>query len=144
MSKPFVPTKEQRDNVEAMTGFGIRESDICLVIKNPETGNPIDEHTLRLHFREELDTGFIKAHARVAGSMYEMATKCENWPTRLGAAAFYLARRAGWKETSVQEHMGKDGNPIDVNLTDVRERIAGRITRLASRGREDEDPEGSE
>jgi hypothetical protein len=42
----FVPTEEQRRNVEAMTGFGIPQEPICLLIHNPETGRPIDIATL--------------------------------------------------------------------------------------------------
>jgi hypothetical protein len=50
MSKPFVPTDEQRENVKTLMGFGLRESDVCLLIKNPETGRPISEDTLRRCF----------------------------------------------------------------------------------------------
>jgi hypothetical protein len=45
--RAFNPTAEQRGNVEAMIGYGIPEADICLLIKNPETGKPIDLKTLR-------------------------------------------------------------------------------------------------
>jgi hypothetical protein len=31
-----------RGNVEAMIGYGIAEAEICLLIKNPATGKPID------------------------------------------------------------------------------------------------------
>jgi hypothetical protein len=63
MSKKFAPTVEQRGNVEAMTGFGISREEICLLIKNPETGKPIDRKTLRLHFPEEIATGHTRANA---------------------------------------------------------------------------------
>jgi hypothetical protein len=32
---------------------------------------------------------------------------------RLDAAKYYTARRMGWKETNVNEEVGKDGGPID-------------------------------
>ena len=32
---------------------------------------------------------------------------------RLDAAKYYTARRMGWKETNVNEQVGKDGGPID-------------------------------
>jgi hypothetical protein len=46
MRKTFTPSAEQRGNVEAMVGFGIPQTDIARLIKNPETGKPIDEKTL--------------------------------------------------------------------------------------------------
>jgi hypothetical protein len=136
MSKRFRPTAEQRRNVEAMVGFGVREADICRLILNPETGRSINEKTLRQHFGQEIDTGQIKANARVAESMYEMATKCENPSARVHAASFWLSRRAGWKETSKVELTGEDGAPIKIDH--ARERIADRIAALHEklRGRE--------
>jgi hypothetical protein len=58
--RAFNPTAEQRGNVEAMIGYGIPEADICLLIKNPETGKPIDLKTLRSHFAREIATGVTK------------------------------------------------------------------------------------
>jgi hypothetical protein len=43
----FVPTTEQRDNVEALTGYGIPHEEICRLVINPRTGRPIDDKTLR-------------------------------------------------------------------------------------------------
>jgi len=40
--RTFNPTAEQRGNVEAMIGYGIPETEICLLIKNPATGKPIN------------------------------------------------------------------------------------------------------
>jgi hypothetical protein len=133
MSKPFEPTKEQRKNVEAMVGFGVSETEIARLIKNPETGEPIDAKTLRKYFSEEIDTGFTKANARVAESMYEMATKGDTSGPKLGAAAFWLARRAGWKETSTHEHVGKDGDAIRID--DARARLIHELDRVAERKR---------
>ena len=125
---PFKPTDEQREQVQAMVGFGVRESDICLLIKNHQTGKPIDEKTLCKHFRREIDTGRTIANTNVAKSMYEMATKGDATSTKLGAAAFWLARRAGWKETNKVELTGEDGEAIKVDH--ARERIAGRVAEL--------------
>jgi len=48
--RAFKPTAEPRRIVEAMIGYGIPEAEIYLLIKNPETGKPIDLETLRKHF----------------------------------------------------------------------------------------------
>jgi hypothetical protein len=135
MSKEFEPTAEQRRNVQAMIGYGIKEADICRLIVNPETGRPIDEKTLRRHFEREIDTGQVVANVQVANSLFELATKSDNPSVRYSASAFFLSRRAGWKETSVQELVGKDGAAIEVN--EVRERIAGRIAKIASAADDD-------
>lgn len=126
MSKPFVPTAEQRQNVEAMTGFGIAQEDIARLIKNPETGKPLDMKSLRKHFPDEVATGLTKANAAVAQSLFAEATKGEDASSRVSAAKFWLSRRAGWKETTVTEHVGKDGEPID-----VRHSIELKLDRLA-------------
>src|SRR4051794_6335810 len=57
----FEPSQSQRQTVEAMAGCGVPKTDIAVVIG-------IAPKTLRKHFREELDTGHIKASARVAGN----------------------------------------------------------------------------
>jgi hypothetical protein len=131
MSKPFEPTKEQRANVEAMMAYGIPQEDIARLIKNSETGESIDRKTLRKYFAEEIDTGLTKANARVASSMYEMATKGDTSGPKLGAAAFWLARRAGWKETSTHEHVGKDGDAIRID--DARARLIHELDRVTER-----------
>jgi hypothetical protein len=41
MSPAFKPTAEQRESVELMISYGAPETEICLLIKNPETGNPV-------------------------------------------------------------------------------------------------------
>jgi hypothetical protein len=114
MNKPFVPSAEQRQNVEAMVGFGIPVDDIARLIINPATGKPIDKKSLYKHFADEIATGHTKAIAAVAQSMFVEATKGEHPPSRVSAAQFWLSRRGGWKETTVTEHIGKDGSPIDV------------------------------
>jgi hypothetical protein len=63
--------------------------------------------------------------------MYEMATRGETSSTKLGAAAFWLARRAGWKETSTHEHVGKDGDAIRID--DARARLIHELDRVAAR-----------
>lgn len=83
----FQPTEEQRRTVKSMAGFGIPQADIAAVIGiNPET--------LRKHFRHELDVAMAEANARVAGSLFRLATEGEN----VTAAIFWLKCRAGWKE----------------------------------------------
>jgi len=104
---PFVPTKEQRDNVEALAGYGIAHEEICRLVINPRTGRPIDDKTLRRHFRSELGTGYVKANAKVVQSLYAQATG-----GNVTAAIWWTKARMGWAERV--EHSGKDGGPIDL------------------------------
>lgn len=52
----FKPTREQREDVVILTAQKTSEKDIAVALG-------IDEKTLRKHFRDELDTGFIKFNA---------------------------------------------------------------------------------
>jgi hypothetical protein len=78
----------------------------------------IDPKTLRKHYRDEVDTGAIKANSKVAESLYRKALG--DGPQSVTAAIFWMKTRAGWKETSVSEvtgaieHTGAAGGPIQV------------------------------
>jgi len=97
------PNTHSRRQVEAMAGFGIPEADVARVLA-------IDPKTLRRHYRTELDTGHVRANARVAESLYRKATG-EGREAVL-AAIFWLKARGGWKEISVHETTGK----VDVSF----------------------------
>ena len=88
------PDPPSRRQVEAMAGYGVPETDIAKVVD-------IDPKTLRKYYRKELDTGAIKATARVAEFLYKKATT--EGPQCVTAAIFWLKTRGAWKETSVQE-----------------------------------------
>jgi hypothetical protein len=96
----FEPSQSQRQMVEAMAGCGVPEADIAVVVG-------IAPKTLRKHFRDELDTGHIKASAKVAGNLYRIATGSGR--EAVTAAIFWLKVRAGWREpVGVREYpMGK-------------------------------------
>src|SRR6185436_19786451 len=83
----FQPTQSQSQMVEAMAGCGIPQTDIAAVVG-------IAAKTLRKHFRAELDTGHIKANAKVAGNLYRIATG--NGREAVTAAIFWLKVRARW------------------------------------------------
>ena len=88
------PDDFHRRQVEAMAGYGVPEHAIARVVK-------IDPKTLRKHYREELDTGQIKATAKVAESLFRKATG--DGSQSVTAAIFWLKTRGGWRETP-QDH----------------------------------------
>jgi len=88
--KAHRPDPTSRRQVEAMAGYGVPELAIARVIA-------IDAKTLRKHYREELDTGQIKATAKVAESLFRKATS--DGSQSVTAAIFWLKTRGGWRET---------------------------------------------
>ncbi len=91
--------------VEAMAAYGVPEDGIARVVG-------IDPKTLRKHYRDELDTGQIKATAKVAESLFRKATS--DGAQSVTAAIFWLKTRGGWKETSLHEVKGP---PPVLNIT---------------------------
>jgi hypothetical protein len=83
------PTAEQRKQVEAMAGYGIPHDDIARVLS-------ISKPTLQKHYRDELDTGHVKANAKVADNLFKIATG--QGREAVTAAIFWLKVRAGWSE----------------------------------------------
>jgi len=96
------PEPAGRRQVEAMAAYGVPEADIARVLG-------VDPKTLRKHYRDELDTGSIKANSKIAESLYKKAMG--DGPQSVTACIFWLKTRAHWKETTVQEHIG-DVGPI--------------------------------
>jgi DNA-binding XRE family transcriptional regulator len=98
------PTEEERRLVRALSGFGITQDDIAKHVG-------IDPKTLRKHYREELDRGSIEATAKVAQSLFQMATTGKN----VAAAIFWMKARAHWKEKHEVEHsVGGKGAALTV------------------------------
>jgi hypothetical protein len=98
-----------------MAAYGVPETDVARVLG-------IDPKTLRKHYREELDTGSIKANSRIAESLYRKATG--EGPQSVTACIFWLKTRARWKETSVTE----------VNVAAI-DPLAAMMQRIAENGR---------
>ena len=92
--KAHRPDPASRRQVEAMAAYGVPEPDIARVVA-------IDPKTLRKHYRDELDTGHVKANSRIAESLYRKAMG--DGPQSVTACIFWLKTRAQWKETTVQE-----------------------------------------
>jgi len=84
------PDPALRRQVEAMAGYGVPEIDIARIIG-------IDPKTLRKHYRDELETGHVKANAKVAENLYRRTTG--EGREAVTAAIFWLKTRARWKET---------------------------------------------
>lgn len=99
----FVPTDEQRKQVEQYVAVGTTQAVIAEVM-----GFSID--TLQRHFRKEIDTAGEKASARVAGRLYAKAMEGD-----VTSMIFWLKTRAGWRE---KPPVGDKDNPYVVQNGD--------------------------
>src|SRR5579864_1152948 len=97
----FEPTEDQRRTVHALSGYGVPQEGIAIHIG-------IDAKTLRKHFRDELDRGSVEATAKVAQTLFHLATVEKN----VAAVIFWMKARAGWREKSQVELSGPDGDPM--------------------------------
>src|SRR5450631_2864063 len=113
----FDPTDEQRRTVKAMSGFGVPQPDIAIHVG-------VDPKTLRKHFREELDRGSIEATAKVAQSLFNMATQGNN----VAAAIFWMKTRAGWQE---KHEIGVNTRPVHLARDDELLRMIESSLRAA-------------
>jgi hypothetical protein len=80
-----------------MAGYGVPELDIARVVG-------IDPKSLRKHYRGELDTGHIKATAKVAEFLFRKATT--DGSQAVTAAIFWLKTRGGWREAPQDHRVG--------------------------------------
>ena len=106
---PLDPTDKDRAQVEALSGFGLRFSEIAAL-----TCGGIDEDTLNKHFKSELVSGKAKANSNVGKTLYQKATGGDT-----SAMIWWSKTQMGWKETQVTELHGKDGeslNPINISI----------------------------
>ena len=86
MTQPHEPTDTTRELVKSLSGFGVPQADICVVLD-------ISEPTLRKYYRRECDLGFAQANAKVGESLFKQATGGNT-----AAAIFWMKARAGWTE----------------------------------------------
>lgn len=95
-----LPDENTRKLVKSLSAVGIRYVDIA-------TKLDITDDTLRKHYKKELEDGRIDANASIGNTLFQQA---KNGNT--SAAIFWLKTRAGWKETSVTELTGADGEEL--------------------------------
>ena len=110
----FVANPEQRRIVMLAAGVGLKHTLLCKLIINDATKKPIDTHTLRKHFREELDTGMARTHMNVGKSLYDQAVGIPRlddkgrqigWEEKpnVAAAIWFSKAKMGWKDRQTLE-----------------------------------------
>lgn len=105
---PHVPTDQQREFVRAAAGCGMPHESIGKHLK-------LSADTLTRHYSEELENAAEEANAKVAGTMFKMATD-PNHKDAQRAGQFWLMSRAGWRtqtETNLTFGSGVEEGPHD-------------------------------
>ena len=116
MSPAFKPTAEQRESVELMISYGAPEAEICLLIKNPETGKPIEVETLHEHFASEIATGATKLKSllgnRSVAAMLGRDGGLTDELTQAKLLMLFAEHRMGWKEVRGRRARKRGSPPV--------------------------------
>ena len=105
---PHAPTPESRAQVSALYSYGITQEEIARFLS-------IDPKTLRLHYRDELDSAHVKANAKVGQFLFQNASGAtlKDGATHsdcVRAAMFWAKTRMGWRETNQVDLTSSDGS----------------------------------
>ena len=123
MSRAFKPTAEQRESVELMISYGVPEAEICPLIKNPETGKPIEVETLREHFAREIATGATKLKSlpgnRIVAAIFGRDGGSTDELTRAKLLMLFAQHRMGWKEAVADVHGNEDHRRFIVKVSNT-------------------------
>ena len=123
----FTPTPEQRELVQQLAAFGLRQTEIVLFVKKKD-GKSISEPTLLKNFKNELETGKVKANVKIAQTLYKKAAAGDTT-----SIIFWLKSQAGWKDTQSVELTGAGGGPIEQKTTVTNEsQIKAAVKKLES------------
>ncbi len=118
MARPkHAVTEASRTMVQTLTGMGLREVDIGVVMG-------ISARSVRRHYRRELSRGVLVANSNMAQSLYRKGMG--DGPQAVAAAIFWMKTRAGWQEVERRELSGIDGGPIDLRALST-EQIIGLL-----------------
>ena len=126
----FVPTLEQRHQVEALAGYGLTTREIATVIINPQTGLPLSQRSLHKFFQRELDVGRIKANAAIAGNLFRIALG--NGAASVRACIWWTKARMGWRGSGPSEKphfKRRTGGATDL-VPDGLDRVKAELRRL--------------
>lgn len=102
MRRAHQPTAESRKTVETLAAVGVPQTEIANL-------QGIAIATLRRHYKEQLRNGATKANAKVAESLFRMATGAK---PNVSAAIFWLKVRGKWKEPKAENEHTHSGTLV--------------------------------
>ena len=100
--KPFAPTDHERQQVEALSGYGLPFEQIAVLIRG---GIHID--TLRSHFANELVSGKAKANGQIGKTLFQKAMGGDT-----AAMIWWSKAQMKWTDTQKHELTGSEGSPL--------------------------------
>lgn len=100
----FVPTNDERKQVEALSGYGLPQDQIAVLIRGG-----IALETLREYFATELISGKAKANGQIGKTLFQKAMSGDT-----AAMIWWSKAQMRWAETQKHEHTGADGGEIVV------------------------------
>jgi len=106
----YEPTEADRNTVKTMVACGITQDDIAHCLG----ADGVAPKTLRLHFRNELDTEMTQVNALAGSQVIAAMKRGEAW-----ACCFWLKCRAGWQETSAHRFVNEQGRDRPFLLGDA-------------------------
>lgn len=106
----FVPTSAERELVQKLSGLGLPQNQIRMLVRGG-----IALETLLEHFRVELDEGKASANWKIANALFNKALKGDTT-----AMIWWTKTQMRWSETQKVEITGAAGGPIQtVDLSKV-------------------------
>jgi hypothetical protein len=99
---PFIPSDQEKAQVELLSGYGIPFEQIAIMIRDG-----ISPSTLRRHFADELLKGKGKANAQVGRGLFQKAMAGDT-----SAMIWWSKSQMKWSETVKQELTGAEGVPL--------------------------------
>lgn len=109
---PHEPTEATRTIVNVLRAAGFAQEAIADVIGMSVT-------TLKVHYGEELRTGVHKANAKIAASLFQIATNPAH-PRCVTAAIFWAKNRMGWKDVNDGDGDGDEVPTITIGIGEKR------------------------
>lgn len=91
--KPFVPTEEDRQQVEKLAGLGLSQDQISALIQDG-----IAKNVLLENFQRELELGKAKAHAKIGGKLFQKAMDGDT-----ASLIWWTKTQMRWAETQKHE-----------------------------------------
>ena len=106
----FVPTKTERELVATLSGYGLPQDQIAILVRDG-----IDLSTLRKHFERELLLGKASANSKVGKTLFTKAVEGDT-----ASAIWWSKTQLRWAETHRIQHAGADDGPlrVEVNVFD--------------------------
>jgi hypothetical protein len=117
----FVPTDAERKQVEAMSGYGLPQEHIAVLIRD---GISVD--TLQEHFAAELKKGKAKANSQIGKTLFQKAMGGDTT-----AMIWWSKTQMKWSETVKTENKtevtGADGEPVKMVIDEAINNLSMRI-----------------